>query len=55
MTNQERQTAIKRNQEIERRKSCVAAVESFLLGIVVLAVAISATLAVIAGMASKIY
>lgn len=53
MTNQERQAAIKRNQEIERHISRMAAVENFLLGVVVLPVAISATLAVLAGMASK--
>lgn len=54
MTNQERQEAIKRNQEIERHISRMAAVESLLFGAVVLTVAISTTLLMLAGMASKL-
>lgn len=54
MTNQERQAAIKRNQEIERSISSEATIESILLGVVVVTVAISTTLLMLAGMASKI-
>ena len=51
MTNQE---AIKRNQEIERRITRKATAEALMIGALSLAVAISSTLAVLAGMASKI-
>ena len=54
MTNQERQAAIKRNQEIERRISREATLESLLVGVVMVALGIGSTLAVLAGMASKI-
>ena len=54
MTNQERQAAIKRNQEIERNITRQANLEAFFTGVLAFSLAIGATLAVMAGLASKI-
>ena len=54
MTNQERQAAIKRNQEIERRIAREATIETFFVGVVAFTLAIGATLVVMAAMASKL-